>query len=81
MEETKVLDCSFMDDDSYGDMKSVVTDMRDNGTNYVTRTEDQDVYSHYTSCDIGMIAMGIAGILAGGVMYLWDKRKLKKLSK
>ena len=81
MDENKVLDCSFMDDDSFSTMREVVTDMAENGTKYVTRTEDQDRYSHYTSLDLGAFWMGIVGVLVGGAYYLWDNRKLKKLKK
>jgi hypothetical protein len=67
-----------MDDESFDAINDVVADMSENGTNYVTRTEKQDEYSHYTSFDMGVVTAGIAGIIAGGLMYIWDKRKLKK---
>lgn len=81
MDETKVLDCSFMDDDSFSTMKDVVTDMAENGTEYVTCTAEENRYSHYLSFDWGLLAAGVAVIAGGAVNYLWDRHKAKKASK
>ena len=78
MDETKVLDCSFMDDDSFSTMKSVVTDMSENGTEYVTCTEKQYDNAQNLAFDWGVITAGVGMVLAGAVYYLLDKRKIKK---